>query len=358
MLTVLNVAFPFAAVGPDAVGGAEQVVFALDAALVESGQRSLVVARRGSVTGGELFPVDVPEGTIDERVRRKVWTDARAILERLLARRSVDVVHLHGVDCAEYLPDDERGPLVVTLHLSASSYPESLLARPNLVFTCVSQWQRANSGGSLRIGAVIEAGVDLQRFRPSGGAQGSFAVCLGRICPEKGYDRALRAARQAGVALAVAGGVFPYEEHERYLARTILPLLDERRRLIGPISGSQKRRLLAGARCLVVPSRSPETSSLVAMEALASGTPVIAFSVGALPSVVEHGVTGLVVSDEAELVSAFAEVRAIRREDCRRAAERRFDLHRFTAEYLAFYRSLTRRAPVASAPAAAADHAS
>lgn len=358
MLTVLNVAFPFACVGPDAVGGAEHIVFALDAALVESGQRSFVVARRGSVTGGELLPVNAPEGTIDERVRHEVWAETRAAIERIMAKRSFDVVHLHGIDCAEYLPEDDSVPLVVTLHMPVSLYPDALLERKNVTFTCVSQWQRQTCSPHLRVAATIEAGVDLERFRPSSASQGSYAVCLGRICPEKGYDRALRAARQAGVALAIAGSVYPYEEHERYLARAILPLLDERRRLIGPVAGVAKRRLLAGARCLVVPSRIQETSSIVAMEALASGTPVIAFSTGALPSVVEHGVTGLIVNDEMELARAMSDIRAIRRESCRKSAERRFDIQRFTSEYLTFYRSLAQRAaPPPLASVQASDHA-
>lgn len=357
MLTVLNVAFPFAPVGPDAVGGAEQIVFAIDAALVESGQRSLVIARRGSVVGGELFPVEAYDRTIDDSVRRLVWAETRATIERVLGRRSVDVVHLHGVDCVEYLPESDCSPLVVTLHLPISLYPSRLFERPNVFFTCVSQWQREGCGPEIRIAATIEAGVDLQRFRPSSASQGSFALCLGRICPEKGYDRALRAARQAGVALAIAGGVFPYEEHERHLARDIVPLLDERRRLIGPVAGVAKRRLLAGARCLVIPSRIAETSSIVAMEALASGTPVIAFSTGALPSMIEHGTTGLVVDDESALVGAFDEVRSIRRENCRRTAERRFDLHRATSEYLALYRSLAQRAPPPRSAVQTIDHA-
>jgi glycosyltransferase involved in cell wall biosynthesis len=199
--------------------------------------------------------------------------------------------------------------------------------------------------------------VDLERFRPSSASPGAFALCLGRICPEKGFDSALRAARLAGIALAIAGAVFPYEEHERYLARELVPLLDERRRLIGPVAGSAKRRLLAGARCLVVPSRVAETSSLVLMEAQASGTPVIVFAIGALSHLIEHGRTGLVVADESELVAAFDRVRAIDRRACRSAAERRFDIHRCTAEYLAFYRATNRKAVVASSDVRATSHA-
>jgi glycosyltransferase involved in cell wall biosynthesis len=357
MLTVLNVAFPFAPVGPDAVGGAEQVLFAIDSALVEAGHRSLVMARRGSITGGELFPIEAPAGTIDDGVRTRVWGEMRVAIERLLGRRSIDIVHFHGVDCAHYLPGDDHFPLVVTLHLPIDWYPSSLFERKDVLLTCVSDWQRSSSESSLRTAATIEAGVDLERLRPSSASPGAFALCLGRICPEKGYDSALRAARQAGVALAIAGGVFPYEEHERYLARELVPLLDERRRLIGPVAGSAKRRLLAGARCLVVPSRVAETSSLVVMEAQASGTPVIVFAIGALPHLIEHGRTGLVVADESELASAFDRVRAIDRRACRTAAERRFDIHRCTAEYLAFYRATSRKPVAASGGAQASSHA-
>ena len=118
------------------------------------------------------------------------------------------------------------------------------------------------------------------------------------------------------------------------------PWADARRRFLGPVGLAAKARLLAAARCLVAPSLAAESSSLVAMEALASGTPVVAFPAGALAEIVEHGRTGFLVRGVEELAAALGDVGRLRAEDCRRAAEGRFDLRRTTAAYLALYERL------------------
>src|SRR5690242_20512452 len=103
-LTILNVAYPFAPVGPDAIGGAEQVVSHLDRALVESGHRSLVVAAEGSQISGTLLPVALHRGAIDDAARARAWRRHRAAIAAALATTEVDVVHLHGIDFPAYIP--------------------------------------------------------------------------------------------------------------------------------------------------------------------------------------------------------------------------------------------------------------
>ena len=121
------------------------------------------------------------------------------------------------------------------------------------------------------------------------------------------------------------------------------PLLGERWRYLGPLGFARKRRLLAGARCLLIPSLAPETSSLVAMEAASCGTPVIAFRSGALPEVVEHGRTGFVVDDVDGMVSALAQIGTIDPGECRRVARERFSLEQMTGRYLTQYGELAQR---------------
>ena len=350
MLTVLNVADPFVPVGREAIGGAEQVLAAIDEALVEAGQRSLVMACPGSKPSGELIAIDLPSDTLDEARRREVRAAYREAIERVLGQRSIDVVHLHGADALEYMPESFR-PVIVTLHLPIDRYPSALFTPPSgVLLTCVSAAQRATCEPGTVIHATIENGVDVERYRPVDGSPAGFAVCLGRIAEEKGFDIALRAAREAKMTLFLAGSAFPYPEHESYLSRKIVPLLDQRRCFIGPVSGPTKRRLLARARCVVIPSRIAETSSLVAMESLASGTPVLALPSGALPSIVEHGRTGLIVPEEHALSDAFARVRLLDRFACRRAAEQRFDARRMTTEYLELYRTAAKSAAQPSQP--------
>lgn len=163
---------------------------------------------------------------------------------------------------------------------------------------------------------------------------------LGRVCPEKGQHLALRAAHAAGVALLLGGAVFGYPAHRDYFAQQVRPLLDRRRRFLGPVGFARKRRLLAAARCLLIPSLAAETSSLVAMEAAACGTPVIAFRAGALAEIVEDGRTGFLVGSVDDMAAAIARTGIIDPATCRAVAAARFDERRMTDDYLALYARL------------------
>lgn len=353
---VLSVAYPFAPVGTDAVGGVEQIVAALDAALVSAGHRSTLLAGRGSHALGRLVAVDVGRGELSTERLQRARRRYRQALEALLAEQHFDLVHFHGCDCVEYLsaaPPGRRAPKLVTLHVPCDWYDPALFRGDLEVHcSCVSEWQRAQLAPLLSPCATIPHGVDLGRWRPLEQPPADYVLCLGRISPDKGFDRALRAARCAGVPLLLAGRVFPYPDHLRYFAEQISPLLDDQRRFIGPITGNAKRRVLGRARALVVASRVPETSSLVTMEALACGTPVLVASPGAPASLIEPGVTGLVVHDEADLARALGSIGSLDRARCRASAEQRFDLRQTTRCYLELYARLARQ-PTSARGAAA-----
>ena len=345
MLSVLSVAYPLAPVGLDPVGGAEQVLANIDRALVAAGHRSCVLAGEGSSSSGQLVAVDIGSDALSASVRERVTLAYREKLKQLLSEQRFDVLHFHGVDCDAYLPDlsQVQGiPQLITLHLPFESYPKRLFHGDRRVsFSCVSAWQGRHVEQHVPVRASIENGVDVQRWRPlPEQLTGDYVACLGRICPEKGFDVALRAAHSARVGLLLAGQVFGYPEHKAYFSDCILPLLDVQRRFIGPVAGTAKREFLARARCLVVSSRVAETSSLVTMEALACGTPVIVTDAGAPCSLIEPGVTGLVAADEAALSLALQRVHQLDRRACRASAEQRFDLRRSTGRYLELYAEL------------------
>jgi len=191
----------------------------------------------------------------------------------------------------------------------------------------------------LELLAPIENGVLLEEYAPLARSRGKFALALGRLCPEKGFHHALDASRSAGVPLLLAGEIQGWPEHRQYFEQQIAPRLDSSRRWIGRVTGHRKRRLLSAARCVLIPSRD-ETSSLVAREALAAGTPVIAFRVGALPDVVEHGVTGYLVDNAIQMAEALHMVDRLDRRVCREVARQRFDVLQCTEAYLELYRRI------------------
>jgi glycosyltransferase involved in cell wall biosynthesis len=313
-VTILSVAYPLFPVAQDSGGGAEQIVYLLDREFTRLGHRSIVVA-----------------GTVEA-------------IRRVLREHRVDLIHFHGLDFHEYVPETSI-PMLATLHLPLSWYPGSIFSLPTRVkLNCVSESQAAGTGLP-----VVLNGIDTARFQVAG-AKKNYLLWLGRICPEKGAHLALRVARRLGIEMIVAGPVHDFEFHRQYFANEVAPLLDSERKYIGPVEGENKTKLLAEARCVIVSSSVAETSSLVAMEAIASGTPVVAFRSGALPEVVEHGTTGFIADTEDEMAQFVPELDKISPGECRSQAIARFDAGRMARDYLRLYATTIRDLGMLCAP--------
>jgi glycosyltransferase involved in cell wall biosynthesis len=343
-LTVLSVAYPFARVGFHCVGGAEQILTELDDALVAAGHSSLVLARHDSTAAGELFPLPCFDSSVeDEEQRRCCRKHVQMALDEVLSKHRVDLVHMHGIDFYEYrLPS--HVPVLVTIHLPVSWYPPGIWRQlpSNVWLQCVSEHQRLFAPPELRSCPVIGNGVDVSLPLRE---KLDFAMVLGRICPEKNQHAALEAGFLAGIRVILGGEVFPWPEHEAYFREKVEPLVQQecngiRHKFQGPLDAEKKEQLLGQARCLLHPTLAPETSSLVAMEALAAGTPVIAYRSGALAEIVDDGVTGFLVSGVEEMVEAIHRVHTINQEVCRAAARRRFSKERMVAQYFDLYAEL------------------
>jgi glycosyltransferase involved in cell wall biosynthesis len=309
----------------------------VESGAVAVGCRSLVVACVGSQVKGILHPAAAVEDGIDADRRKEAWEEVRGAVEDLTRRTPVDLVHMHGVDFHHYLPP-EGIPTLVTLHLPIEWYPKDILElrRRDVHFNCVSYSQRDLGGPAWADAPVVENGINLEEAGPPMRKR-RFALALGRVCPEKGFHHAVEAAKRARLPLVIGGRVYPYPGHVAYFREQLAPLLDDQRRYVGTITGKRKQRLLASAQCLVVPSLVEETSSLAAMEALAAGTPVVAYSVGALADIVEPGRTGFLVDDVAQMAEAIELCRKIDPEACRQAARRRFGAFRMIGGYLSIY---------------------
>lgn len=343
-LSVLNVADLHSPVGLEASGAAEQLVAHLDAALGAAQHRSLVLACEGSQVVGRLLALPPLDRGASAQARAALQQQARELFDKTLRSGSVDVIHLHGCDFPAFLPPPGL-PVLCTLHRAPSGYPAQVfqLRRPRTYLVCVSRAQRLACPPEVALLPEIPHGVEVARY-VAGGKKHRFALALGTIAPQRGLHLALAAALRAEVPLLLAGEL-PAEE-EDYFRQQIAPRLDATHRYLGAIDGAKKRHLLAAARCLLIPSLASEVSSLVAMEALACGTPVIAFPSGGLAEIVEHGRTGFLVKNEQEMAAALPLVDQIDPLVCRRVAEARFDVRRACRQYLQWYKVLAKDKPL------------
>jgi len=343
-LTVLSVSYPLAKVSPGTAGGAEQVLATIDKGLVRAGHRSLMLAPEGSRCSGLLIPARVPSGVLDENAKREARQIFKHLLEQTLRHLDVDVVHMHGIDFCEYLPDSDV-PVVVSTHLPLSWYSSGALVHKaeKVTLVSVSQFQARTAPREIEIQCTVPNGVELEDFSAPWHS-GNYLLAMGRICPEKGFHLAIEAAERVDEDLILAGSVFEYPEHRAYFESMIVPKVKGNSRLhfLNSVGGRRKRHLLAGAKCLLIPSQVCETSSLLAMEAMAAGTPVIAWNSGALPQIVRNGKTGFIVTSVQDMAEAIREVHRIDRQVCRREAERRFDSREMLTGYVSLYKSLAR----------------
>lgn len=348
------------------LGGAQVLVCDLAAALAARGHEIEVIAARGSrLAGVRLVDSGVDASELRATVfdcRRGSHSDAAAERAHLRAyaaarRRGYAVLHNHAFDIAAIRLAVTAGcPVVHTLHLPpepaiAAALAEARASAEPPVVACVSAAQARAWSAHVAVDAVLRNGVPVGAIgweeRP-----GRTALVAGRLSPEKGIDDAVRVALRAGLPLDVVGAAYDPAFAERCRARWAAhPSV----RFRGSLPRHRLWRSLAEARVLLMPSRWQEPFGLVAAEAQAAGTPVVAYRTGGLAEVVAEGRTGFLVEpgDLAAAAAAVARVPGIVRAACRRHAERHLDIAVSAVEHERLYRAVlagSRRAPAGSPP--------
>jgi glycosyltransferase involved in cell wall biosynthesis len=341
-LRILYVAYPLLPVTEASAGGAEQMLRVTERQMANRGHWTVVAACDGSKAAGRVFTTGAPPEQPDYLAQRDSEHNARILQFLARHQRTHRYFHLIHDMSGTFWPHAAvlSLPVLATLHLPRSFYPQHMFENipPNVCFSCVSESQRHSFAGLPRLMGVVRNGIELERF-PLATGKRNHLLWLGRFCQEKGAHLAIQAARKAGLPLVLAGKVYPFSYHQQYFRREIAPHLEKREsvRLVEAPTSAEKMQLLSHARALLVPSLADETSSLVAMEAAACGTPVIAFRRGALPEVVRHGVTGFLVESVEEMAQAVQRVDEIRPEACRHHAEQSFSAARMAEEYEQLY---------------------
>jgi glycosyltransferase involved in cell wall biosynthesis len=339
-LSILYIAYPLLTVTPESAGGAEQMLLALEREMSAAGHRTTVAAAVGSQVNGRLFATGQPAGGPDQYDEREHEHNAR-ILEYLKTHADeFDLIHdksgsffRHAAACPV--------PVLATLHLPRSFYREEFFhdAHRNLYFNGISQSQVSSFGDLSNFLGVIENGIEVEAF-PFTTEKSEYLLWLGRICEEKGPHLAIAAAQQAGMPLVIAGQVYPFRYHQDFYAREIREHLNGRIRFVDTPTLDQKLKLLANARALLLTSTAEETSSLVAMEAMASGTAVVAVRRGAFPDVVADRETGFVVDSIEEMAQVLENLDRISPDACRSRVEQHFSASRMAQGYQGLYRQV------------------
>jgi len=330
-------------VPPRLYGGTERVVSFLTEELVAMGHDVTLFASGDSQTDADLVAAWPCALRFDPSIR-----DAMAphmlMMEQVCRRADeFDVLHFH----LDYWPFSLFGrqptPFLTTLHgrLDLPELVPMFDSFPNVPLVSISDAQRIPLPGGNFIETVYH-GLPTNLLTPRQ-ITPRYLAFLGRICPEKRPDLAIHIARQAGIPLKIAAKVDRVDE--AYFHDKIWPMIDGSSvELIGEINDAEKPEFLGGAIGLLVPIDWPEPFGLVMIEAMACGTPVIAFNRGSVPEIIEHGVTGFIVEDEAEAVAAVGKLGRLSRSLIRQRFERRFTARRMAEDYLSLYHRLAVKA--------------
>ncbi len=249
-----------------------------------------------------------------------------------------DIVHCHGEFFHAALLGPRRRHSLTTIHWRVDELDRKIFFEtfPDLPVAAISAAQGAMLPASNRAGTVHH-GIARDRYALQGGA-GGYLAFVGRMTDQKRPDRAIRVSNAAGRPIRLAGTVDV--GNPTYFEREVRPLLSDAATYVGPLGDRAKGEMLGGAEALLFPIDWPEPFGLVMIEAMACGTPVVAWDRGSVREIVDDGVTGFVVSSEEEAVAAIAKARALDRAAVRRRFEARFTAERMAADYLALYRKL------------------
>jgi glycosyltransferase involved in cell wall biosynthesis len=326
-------------VPPSLYGGTERVIHWLTEELIEQGHDVTLFGTGDSKTSAKLIPV-WPRALRLGRPRSDPVVAAASALEILSAHaHEFDIIHSHGDWC--YLPLLSRlgVPFVTTLHgrLDIYGVPELISMIRQAPFVSISDNQRSPLPNA-NWAATIYHGFPPDWLRPSFGP-GQYLAFLGRLAPEKGPEPAIRIARAANMELRIAAKI-PRGERG-YFAERLQPMIDgNQTRLIGEVNDASKQNFLGRASALLFPIDWPEPFGLVMIEAMACGTPVIAFRRGSVPEVIEHGVSGFIVEDEAEAIRAVQRLPELDRRKVRASFERCFTASEMAGKYIDCYKKI------------------
>lgn len=338
-LRIAQIAPLIESVPPRLYGGTERIVSYLTEELVAMGHDVTLFASGDSITSAKLTPLSQMALRLNPAIIDPLPYYMLMLKEVRARARDFDILHFH-IDQFHFPLFFNRGTRTLTTLHGRQDLPDlQALYRgfPEMPLVSISQSQRvpipdANIAGTVLHG--IPSGLLPVNLHPRGG----YLAFLGRISDEKGVDRAISIAKAVGMPLRIAAKVDKVDE--AYFDRVIKPLLhDGGVEFIGEIDERRKAAFLGNARALLFPIRWPEPFGVVMIEAMACGTPVLAFREGSVPEVIDDGVSGLIVESVPEAVRKLGALLKLDRARVRRQFEARFTARRMAEDYVHIYRA-------------------
>jgi glycosyltransferase involved in cell wall biosynthesis len=329
----------FEAVPPKLYGGTERVVSTLAEELVRLGHQVTLFASAESETSAELVPC-APRSLRLAGIRDHLGSTLVMLREVRRRANDFDIIHFHIDLLPQALFGDHVDKCVVTLHgrLDLVDSLPLYQAYPEMALISISNAQRKPLPPYVNWWATIPHGLAAPRYRYRSG-RGDYLAFLGRISPEKRPDRAIEIAKRAGVPLKIAAKIDRVDQD--YFKEEIKPLLNHPLvEFIGEIADHQKWDFLGNARALLFPIDWPEPFGLVMIEAMSTGTPVIAWRNGSVPEVIADGTSGIIVDSMDDAVAAVDMVSKLSRAHVRAEFERRFTAARMAEDYVKAYQRL------------------
>ena len=327
------------AVPPKLYGGTERVVSFLTEELVALGHDVTLFASGDSKTSAKLNASWPRALRLDPAIRDPIAPHMLMFEHVARMADQFDILHFH----MDYWPfthfSRQPTPMVTTLHgrLDLPELKPVFQTFSTVPVISISDSQRRPLPEANFVRTVLH-GLPTNLLTPQDGPR-DYLAFLGRICPEKGFDKAIRIAKAAGMKLKVAAKVDRADAE--YYEQVIKPMLGEGDvELIGEINDTQKPGFLSGAKALLMPIDWPEPFGLVMIEAMACGTPVLALNRGSVPEVLEDGLTGIIVEDETGAIGAIDRIHAMDPKKIRQRFEERFTAKRMAEDYLAVYRQM------------------
>ncbi|WP_457097561.1 glycosyltransferase family 4 protein [Lysobacter sp. P5_B9] len=340
-MKIAQIAPLYEAVPPKLYGGTERIVAYLSDALSDLGHDVTLFASAEAETRATLVPVRDQAIRLDPEPLKSDLAAHLAMLHEVRRRaHGFDVLHFH-VDLIHFpMFEDIADRTVTTLHgrLDLKDLSNAYWRWPKYPLVSISDHQRKPLRFARWLGTV-QHGIPASLLPFSPRPEGQYLAFLGRISPEKGPERAIAIAKRVGIPLKLAAKVDAADRN--YFANEIRPLLDDPLiEFIGEINDADKGAFLGNAIALLFPIDWPEPFGLVMIEAMACGTPVVAWPCGAVPEVIEDGVTGRIVDTEDAAVAAVAEVARFDRRRIRQVFERRFSAEVMANNYVSLYQQL------------------